>query len=232
MNVKQRNRAIKLRRHINLDSVSPKIAAGITQGASADEALAQFPVQGQSGEKLIQQHLGGEQKNIDRLPVWRAVLVDDPQSVWTDETGRLQRNVVEKVDVETFQALQAGHMCLRCHEPQPEAFPAVCDFPGCGYPMRERQIMDIAMEFRGHDFIGPARPITEYLEEQEERVEREEHARRKAGGASPMISLHRKILSPGVKKLRGLTGNVSVADSALKAIAKAEEKQKKVARAS
>lgn len=227
------NRALKRRRHLNLDSLAPKIAEGITQGASADEALTQFPVQGQSGEDLIATHLGGEQSKIDRLPVWRAVLVDDTRSVWADtgSDGRLQRNVIEKVDVETFNALQAGNMCLRCHEPHPEAFPEVCDFPGCGYPMRERQIMDIAMEFRGHDFIGPAQPITEYLEQQEERVAREEHAARKAGGSSPMVSLSRRILSPGAKKLRGLTGNTHVADAALKEIAKAEKKAKKERRA-
>jgi hypothetical protein len=96
--------------------------------------------------------------------------------------------------------------------------------------MAERQIMDIAMEFRGHDFIGPSRPITEYLEEQEERVERAEHAARKAGGSSPMVSLSRKILSPGAKKLRGLTGTTHIADGALKAIADAEKKQKKAKR--
>lgn len=232
MKAKQRNRALKRMRHLNLDSLSPGIAKGITQGASADEALAEFPVQGISGEDLIRQHMGGEQQKVGRVPQWRAVLVDDPQSVWTDDTGRLQRNVIEKVDKETFSALQSGHICLRCHEPHPdEAFPAVCDFPGCGYPMRERQIMDIAMEFRGHDFIGPSRPITEYLEEQEERLERAEHAARKAEGASPMVSLSRKILSPGVKKLRGLTGNVSIADKALDAIAKSEAEQKKIHRA-
>ena len=42
---RQINKALKRRRHkINLDSLAPGIAAGITQGASADEALSQFPV--------------------------------------------------------------------------------------------------------------------------------------------------------------------------------------------
>lgn len=229
---KQINRALKRRRHLNLDSLAPKIAAGITQGASADEALAEFPTQGISGEDLVQQHLGGEQAKIGRVPRWRAVLVDDTESVWTDDTGRLQRNVIEKVDVETFNALQAGHMCLRCKEPHVEnPFPDVCDFPGCGYPMRERQILDIAMEFRGHDFIGPAQPISEYLEQQEERLARREHAERKAAGGSPMVSLSRRILSPGAKKLRGLTGTTHVADGLLKEIEKAEKKQKEIHRA-
>jgi hypothetical protein len=224
---RQRNRALKARKKfVNPDDLAPKIAAGLTQDVSLNEALQEHPVQGISGEDLIQQHLGGEQQKMDRLPVWRAVLVDDTESVWTDATGRLQRNVIEKVDVETFNALQSGHMCLRCHEPHPEAFPDVCDFPGCGYPMRERQIMDIAMEFRGHDFIGPAQPISQYLEEQEERVERAEHARRKKEGGSPMVSLSRRILSPGAKKLRGLRGDVHVADAALKAIADSEKKAK------
>lgn len=227
---RQRNRALRRARQgkfISTDDLAPKIAAGLTQDASLNEALTQFPVQGISGEKLIQQHLGGEQQRMGRLPVWRAVLVDDTESVWTDETGRLQRNVIEKVDVETLAALRAGVMCLRCHEPHPDPFPAFCDFPGCGYPMRERQIMDIAMEFRGNDFIGPSLGHTEWMEQQEERMERAEHARRKVDGHSPMVSLSRRILSPGAKKLRGLRGDVHVADAALKAIADAEKKAKR-----
>jgi hypothetical protein len=125
------------------------------------------------------------------------------------------------MEKETFQAIQAGHMCLRCLEPQPEAFPDQCDI--CTYPMRERQVMDIAMEFRGEAHVGPGAPIAEYLAEQEERLERLDHARRRAEGASPLQAVSRKILSPGAKKLRGLTGRVHASEDVLKAAEKVSD---------
>lgn len=213
MNKRQRKRRSQ---RLNLDNLAPKIAAGITEGASAREALEQFPVQAKvDGASIVDSHLGGEQGTLEgtRIPAPRFVASDDTHSVWHDEpTGRLQRNAVLKMDGETFKAIQAGHICLRCLEPQPEAFPFACDL--CGYSMRERQVMDIAMEFRGGEHVGPGAPIAEYLAEQEERLERLDHARRKQEGSSPMQAVRRRILSPGAKKLRGLTGRVH-ADEAL-----------------
>lgn len=207
------------RRYVNPDDLGPKIAQGLTQGASAREAMEEHPVVGKKdGASLVEQHLGGEQQMLDRIPVFRAILVDDTHSVWTDETGRLQRNVIAKVEVETFRALQAGYLCLRCYEPHPEPFPIQCDL--CGYPMRERQVLDIAMEFRGHDHVGPGAPIADYLAEQDERMERAEAEARKQEGSSPQTAVSRRILSPGVKKLRGLTGTVKVDDALIEEASK------------
>ena len=170
---------LRRKREVNLDNLNPKIREGITVG---DEQLPSAP-RTPSGEQLVRQHLGGEQKKIGRLPVFRAVLRDDPESVWVDgQTDRLQRNVIATVERETMAAMQAGHICLRCFEPQPHAFPGQCDL--CGYPMKERQIMDIAMEFRGLDHVGPAQPFSEFLAQQEERVERAKFAQRLAEGGS------------------------------------------------
>jgi len=158
---------------VDLRDVAPRIAEGLTQGPHAQaEADERFPVQSApSGEEIVQQHLGGKQRTLGRLPVFRALLKDDIDSVWVDgQSDRLQRNVIAQVDKETFQALQSGHMCLRCYEPQPNAFPEMCDL--CTYPMRERQIMDIAMEFKGHSHVGPAQPFGEFIAEQEERMAR------------------------------------------------------------
>jgi hypothetical protein len=102
------------------------------------------------------------------------VAEDDLGSVWTDETGRLQRNVNMTFNREVIRAIQSGVICLRCLEPQDEAFPPVCQSPaelGCQYPIRERQIMDFAMEFEGDKHIGPSKPVSEYLLEQDLRVE-------------------------------------------------------------
>jgi hypothetical protein len=153
-----------------------------------------------------------------RIPRPRFVASDDTGSVWHDEpTGRLQRNAILKMDAETFRAIQAGHVCLRCLEPQPEAFPVACDL--CGYSMAERQIMDIAMEFRGGAHVGPGAPIGDYLAEQEERLERLDHERAKREGSSPMRAVSRRILSPGAKKLRGLSGRVHASPSLFEAAA-------------
>lgn len=226
---RQRDRTVSRRRQasrINRDNLAPKIAAGLTEGASAKEAMQEFPVQAKvDGAEIVQSHLGGEQATLDgtRIPRPRFVASDDLGSVWHDEpTGRLQRNAVLKMDAETFHAIQAGYLCLRCLEPQPEAFPEMCDL--CGYVMRERQIMDVAMEFRGGAHVGPGAPIGDYLHEQDERLERLDHARAKREGSSPMRAVSRRILSPGVKKLRGLTGNVHADPSVIEAAAKVVEK--------
>lgn len=170
---------------IDLRDVSPAIAEGLTQGPhSTEEANERFPVQKQvSGEQIVQQHLGGKQSFIGRLPVFRALLRDDTDSVWTDgATDRLQRNVIASVDPETFRSMQAGHMCLRCYEPQPNAFPEQCDL--CGYSMAERQIMDIAMEFKGIEHVGPAQPFSEFIAQQEERMARAAFDKKIADGGS------------------------------------------------
>lgn len=207
-----RKRKAKL---VNRDRLAPKIAAGLTEGATAKEALAEFPVQGKVDGAQLTEHMAAEQPNIEgtRIPAPRFVAQDDTHSVWHDEpTGRLQRNAILNMDTETFRAIQSGYICLRCLEPTPEPFPYMCDL--CGYSMRERQVMDIAMEFRGGAHVGPGAPIADYLAEQEERLERLDHARRKQEGSSPLKAVSRRILSPGAKKLRGLTGRVH-ADPAL-----------------
>lgn len=221
---KRRERtAAKSRRHrVDLERLAPKVAQGITEGAGPREAMQELDdrmgkPEVTDGDALVQSHLGGEQEKVGRIPRPRFVASDDTHSVWHDEpTGRLQRNAVLKLDKATFQAMQAGHICLRCLEPQPEAFPVMCDL--CGYSMRERQVMDIAMEFRGDAHVGPGAPIADYLAEQEERLERAEYERRKAEGDSPMKAVSRRILSPGAKALRGLRGKEHLTSDVVKAV--------------
>lgn len=224
MSRKRRDRTVaKSRRHkLNLDNLAPKVAQGITEGASAKEALAELDARGVKpegidGADLVQSHLGGEQESIGRIPRPRFVASDDTHSVWQDGvTGRLQRNAILKMDKATYDAMLHGHICLRCLEPQPEAFPDVCDL--CGYPMQERQALDIRMEFRGETHVGPGMPIAQWEAEQEEKLERLEYERRKKEGGSPMKAVSRRILSPGVKKLRGLVGSVHASSDVVKAM--------------
>lgn len=229
---KRRDRtAAKIRRHkVDLEALAPKVALGITEGASAREAMQELDermgrVSFKDGVDLVQSHLGGEQERIGRIPVPRFVATDDTHSVWKDEqTNRLQRNAILKMDRETYEAILAGHICLRCLEPQPDAFPDQCDL--CGYPMQERQALDVRMEFRGEDHIGPGMPIAQWEAEQEEKAERAEHARRKREGGSPMKTISRRVLSPGAKRLRGLTGKVYAGADVVKEMEKADHGKK------
>jgi len=87
-------------------------------------------------------------------------------------TDRRFHDVDQGMHPEARRAIQAGHMCLRCKEPHPEeAFPLNCDV--CGYEMRERQILDCAVEFEGEIHVGPSKPMEEFMEELEKRQEKQ-----------------------------------------------------------
>ena len=164
----KRNRALHKRR-VHLDRLHPQQAAGITEGASAREALAETPSQPGAAETVTL----AEVPRINRVPTFRARLKDSLDSVWVDEpTGRVQRDAVIMVNPEVAEALRTGWLCLRCWEPQDEAFAPYdkqVHLPGCGYDIRGRQAIDVRMEFRGNEHVGPAQPISVYLAEQEER---------------------------------------------------------------
>lgn len=217
-----KNRVLaKFRRKLNLDNLAPKIAAGITEGASAKEALSEHPAQRVDGVEL-QDMLAAPPERVGRVPVFRAVVKDSLDSVWIDEpTKRLQRDATLLMPPDVREAIRTGWMCLRCFEPQDEAFPEFEDahhLPGCTYDMRARQAVDVAVEFRGEEHIGPNRGIGAYLEEQSERLERAEYERRKEEGGSPMKAVSRRILSPGAKRLRGLTGKEHASPSVIETI--------------
>lgn len=191
---KQRNRALKRRKQlVREDDLSPGIAAGLTQGASAKEALELHPVQSTSGIEVVK-HMG-QAGNVEgtRVPLPRFVAAEDADSVWYDEpTGRIQKNVVMTFRRETVQAIQAGMICLRCLEPQTTAFPPdelARHLPGCTYPIRDRQIIDFAHEFEGDKHLGPTKPISEYLEDMELEREKRAFRRRLEEGASRMTGL-------------------------------------------
>lgn len=101
---------------------------------------------------------------------------DDLGSVWTEPgSDRLQRNVQLMLTPEMADQIRSGYRCLRCLEPQSTAFPEVCEgyeALGCSYPIRDRQVLDFSMESEGERLIGPQKPITQYLEDQEERAEK------------------------------------------------------------
>lgn len=190
---RQRNRAIKLARHkiVNTDDLMPGIASGLTQGIPKKEALDMHPVNSGSGLELVRHMRDVENVGDSRVPIAKFVAAEDADSVWLDEpTGRIQKNVTLTFQQDTIRAIQSGMICLRCLEPQPYAFPEVCqseEAMGCSYPIKERQITDFAMEFEGNKHLGPARPITEYMQEQELRREKRRFIAKKIEGGAGKI---------------------------------------------
>lgn len=187
------------KRLVSEGDLAPLIAEGLTQGASEEEALQEHQPVGSSGVDLLRSMREEQRLPGTRQPFGRFVASEDTNSVWVDEpTGRLQRNAVKVYTGEGLRLLREGRQCLRCDEPHPDdPFPANCDL--CGYSMRDRQIMDLAMEMEGERHLGPAKPITDYLEEQSERRERREfEARRRSGGRG--ITVERKVYSPAAAR--------------------------------
>lgn len=193
------------RKKIDPSRLHPKMAEGLTQGKHSLREARELPdPEGPKTAAEALRHLTAV-PNVDglRVPVARFRGEDALDSVWTDETDRLQRNVHLTFPPETIRAIREGRICLRCHEPQDEAFPIVCQSPpemGCTYPIRERQIMDFTMEFEGDKHLGPSKPIGEYLAEQELRREQELFKERQQNGGRG-VRVTQKIKSPGVQRL-------------------------------
>jgi hypothetical protein len=170
VNKRQRKRHEKDIRHEHFE---PGIAEGLTIGVPKKQALEMHPVKTGDASKMIS-HMRDADKRLNargRLPYAQFVARDSVDAVWTDGvTDRPQMDYSATYTPEGMRLLREGRQCLRCQEPQPDPFPAGCDM--CGYPMKDRQIMDIAMEFEGDRHLGPAKPITEHLENLEQRTEK------------------------------------------------------------
>lgn len=186
MNKRQRKR--KLNR-INTSDLAPLVAEGYTEGASAEEAFQEAdhkrpiaPVNAAVG------HMKGVDGKLARGRGGFAgfVATNDPGAVWTDGvTDRIQYDLHKTYTDGGMRLLREGRQCLRCDEPLDPSFPIAC--PVCGYAVADRQIMDIAMEFEGERHLGPSRPITEYMEEQNVRAEKRAFIRRVLDGGQGKV---------------------------------------------
>lgn len=171
MNKRQRRRRDKQIRH---DQFHPGIAKGLTLGLPADEALAAFPHKKPTGVEIVR-HMARADESLERrsgrLPYAPFVAADSTDAVFSDGvTDRPQMSYDATYTPQGMTLLREGRQCLRCQEPHEVPFPVACDL--CGYAMRDRQIMDIAMEFEGNKHLGPAKPISEWMNEQELRAEK------------------------------------------------------------
>lgn len=172
-----------------LEGLAPAQAAGMTEGLTAEEYFERFPAEGAVDQIS---HLKGKTKDVagTRVPAPTFVVENDPTSIWTDGTDRIQMGHNATFPKETLDAMQAGYICIQCYEPNLEPFPLSCSL--CGYPMKERQIIDFAMQFEGAKWLGPTKAAQEYLADLEERAERKRFDQKIAAGASKMKGLVRR----------------------------------------
>lgn len=173
-----------------LAGLHPKQAAGMTEGLTAEEYFERFPAD--PGVDQISHLLKGEVRYVEgtRIPVPTFVAHDDPNTWWTDGTDRMQRGHNAAFPKHNLDAMRAGHMCMMCYEPLLESFPLKC--PLCGYEVRERQIVDLAVQVEGETWIGPTKAVQEYLEEIEVRAEKQRFDQKIAAGASKLKGLVRR----------------------------------------
>lgn len=135
-------------------------------------------------------HLGKEGiGKVGRMPAVQFVAEDDPSEFWSLGDDRVVAGADITYTPATISAIQSGEVCLRCQEPQYSPFPELCCMERCGYPMRDNQIRDFALEFKGNKHLGPSKPITEFMDEAEEKYQKAKFARKIAEGKSPMKGL-------------------------------------------
>ena len=188
MNKRQRKRK---QQRINAADLAPLVAEGYTEDASAEEAFQEAEHKrplGDVGSKGKLAHLRDVDARLEQNRGGFAGFVasNDAGAVWTDGvTDRVQYDLHKNYTPGGMRLLREGRQCLRCDEPLDPAFPVKC--PLCGYSVKDRQVMDIAMEFEGEKHLGPSRPITEYMEEQDARVEKRKFIRRVLEGGQGKV---------------------------------------------
>lgn len=180
-NKRQRNRAIKRRRKIDTSELQPRVAAGLAQGReeieAADLAFASSP-RSPSGVEMLRRW-ESEQGKSERVP--HPKFVGESRAtgfVRQRPDGSKLADTVLSFPPDVMRAIREGMICLRCLEPQPYAF-ADQHIEGCegvmlhgqSY-MKDRQVMDIAMEFEGEKHFGPSMAMQQFLDAQDERVQK------------------------------------------------------------
>lgn len=185
MKARQRRRK---KQRINEANLAPKIRAGFTQDASIEEAFQHTEhLRNRESGLARARVLAGADERIEHGDGFaQFVAENDSRAVWTDGvTDRVQLDIHKTYTGKGLRLLKEGRICLRCDEPLDPSFPLAC--PLCGYAVKDRQIMDIAMEFEGEKHIGPSRPVTEYLEEQDARMEKRRFIKRILEGGTGRV---------------------------------------------
>lgn len=170
--------------------LSPLLRPGYTEGASTKEALQQtHRAAPPDGVQMARTIAEARQLAGTRVPAPRAIVKDDVDSeiIASFGDGRDFRDVEITYPPDVIHAMRAGYICMECQEPQATAFPMKCSL--CGFEMKERQILKLAMEFEGERHVGPEKPLREHLMELEESRLKREFDAKIGGGGSRMKGL-------------------------------------------
>lgn len=182
---------------IDTEQMSERQREGFVQGEDPrevwEEAKDRTPAPGIDGLTLVR-HMRDVEKVVgSRVPLPKFVgsVPDETSLVTTFADGRSFQEVNLTYQPETIRAFRAGMICFKCLEPQAYAFEdhhmPDCEGLALRGPryMRDRQIMDIAMEMdeRGVH-LGPAKPIAEHFEQMELVAEQRRFRRRIEEGRS------------------------------------------------
>lgn len=176
---KRARKRLRGAKDISREQFDPKIASGLTFASemSTKEALEEHYRPMPDGADTVKHMAHADLKLQRGMPYAPFVASNSTDAVFSDGvTDRPQMSYDATYTPEGMRLLREGRQCLRCQEPQPVPFPVACDL--CGYSMKERQIMDIAMEFEGDKHLGPAKPISEYLQERELLKEKRKFAKK------------------------------------------------------
>lgn len=182
-----RNKAIRKSRSIDsiISEMSPKQVAGLEIGGEAVDSAYSPDAKQKDASDLIR-HMADAEFGRGSQGV-RFVAEDDPEEFWSMGDDRIVGGADKTFTQSAVQAMQAGFICIRCHEVHDEAFPIACSL--CGYSMKELQVRDFALEFQGGKHLGPSKPISEHMEEMQERLLKDRFERKIKAGASRMKGL-------------------------------------------
>jgi len=182
----------KKNQKIDPGDLDPQIAAGFTQGASAKEALEEFPaLRTPDGIELARTMREATMLAGTRTPTPKFVGRDKDSDLVVSFGGRHFRDHDKIFPEPVFAAVREGMICLHCLEPQvypyedmhlescegsdtSESWDGRMDDYGRhgSHYMRRHQIMDIIREFEGNTWVGPTKPISEHVARLEERTQK------------------------------------------------------------
>lgn len=147
-----------------------------------------------SQEDLLYEYRDAQKKDGPaerwRKPVIPIAVEDDPHTI-THDGNVLRSGYNATFDEETIERFRVGRVCMRCWEPQEEAFPEHCGL--CKYPMGELQARDFEREFEGEKWIGPRTTLADEYERMLENGKRKRHT---PGGQ--ILTSSGILLPPGV----------------------------------
>lgn len=168
-----------------LDELHPSQRAGMSiDGEDVETKSTSSPTTSQLISHMGKDEAGG---HVGRVPAVKFVAEDDPSEFWSLGDERVVAGADVTYTKETYNAMLSGRICMRCQEPQDEDFPVECDL--CGYSMKELQIRDLALEFKGEKHLGPSQPVSEFMDQAEEEYLKRKFAQKIAEGKSPMKGL-------------------------------------------